>query len=245
MSPEKCEKCGVVIEPVQMPSGKWQIPKCECEVAAYEAQQEANRRREAAERIGRLFKGSGLGARFKECSFENFRKRPGTEKVYAKARGYAEDVINNIQNGKGLIIFGDYGNGKSHLAAAITNMSLQQGFTVIFERVPKLLTKIRATYQGGEVTEYQIFKALTEADLLTLDDAGAEKWTEWTEPTLYTIIDERYTNNKAIIITTNSDLDELEKKVGPRAMDRLLEMCEIVENKGTSFRKERARTRKN
>ena len=80
-------------------------------------------------------------------------------------------------------------------------------------------------------------RALTRADLLVLDDAGAEKWTEWTEPTLYTIIDERYSYCKPLIITTNSTLDELEKKIGDRAMDRVLEMCEIVENTGESYRK--------
>jgi len=226
-----------------MPSGRWQIPRCDCEIEAYEKEREEKRQREAADRIRRLFRGSGLGERFKNCSFENFRKRPGTEKAYAKARDYADNITSNIRTGKGLIIFGEYGNGKSHLAAAVVNTAIQLGRTAIFERVPALLAKIRETYQGGEVTEHQIMRALTDADLVVLDDAGAEKWTSWTEPTLYTIIDERYTHNKAVILTTNSSLDGLEENVGPRAMDRLLEMCEIVENRGTSFRKEKARGR--
>ncbi len=122
--------------------------------------------------------------------------------------------------------------------------ALEKGYTAIFERVPKLLLKIRSTYNAcSRVSEAEIMQALTQADLLVLDDAGAEKWTEWTEPTLYTIVDERYSWEKALIVTTNSDLEGLEKKIGFRAMDRLLEMCEIVENRGTSFRKERAKER--
>jgi len=84
----------------------------------------------------------------------------------------------------------------------------------------------------------EIMKTLTQADLLVLDDAGAEKCTQWTEPTLYTIIDERYTNKRSIIVTTNAGLEELEQKIGFRAMDRLLEVCAIVENEGTSYRQE-------
>lgn len=228
-----------------MPSGKWVYATCPCVVADFEKRQEESVKREKVERIERLFKNSGLGERFKGCSFDNWRQRPGTEKAYKAAHHYNENISSNIRDGKGLLIFGSYGNGKSHLAAVIANTAVKNGFATIFERVPKLLAKIRATYQGcGDVTEYQLLKALTDADLLVMDDAGAEKWTEWTEPMLYTIVDERYSYQKALIITTNSTLDELEKKIGPRAMDRLLEMCEIVENRGTSFRKERARTRK-
>lgn len=228
-----------------MPSGKWVHATCPCVVTDYEKCQEESIKREKMERIERLFKDSGLGERFKGCSFDNWRQRSGTEKAYKAAQHYSENILNNIRDGRGLLVFGPYGNGKSHLAAAIANTAIKSGFATIFERVPKLLVKIRATYQGcGDVTEYQLLKALANADLVVLDDAGAEKWTRWTEPTLYTIIDERYSYKKALIITTNSTLDELEKKIGARAMDRLLEMCEIVENRGTSYRKERARLRK-
>jgi len=199
--------------------------------------------REKRARIERLFANSGLGPRFGRCTFDNWEKRSGTEEAYTVAAEYAQNIISNVRSGRGFLIFGDTGNGKSHLSAAVVNAALKKGLTAVFERVPKLLTRIKATYSGGDITEQLILKTLTEADLIVLDDAGAEKWTEWTEPTLYTIIDERYSWEKAIIVTTNSDLEGLEKKIGFRAMDRLLEMCEIVENRGASFRKERAKER--
>lgn len=214
---------------------------CGCEVKEREEEDRRREAREKQERLDRLFENSGLGPRFGRCGFDNWRKLPGTEAAHHMAATYAKDLKENIKSGGGLLIFGDPGNGKSHLAAAITRAALAANYTAVFERVPRLLSKIRATYRDNSpVGEAEIMRALTQADLLVLDDAGAEKWTEWTEPTLYTIIDERYSYCKPLIITTNSTLDELESKIGDRAMDRVLEMCEIVENTGESYRKMKA-----
>ena len=202
--------------------------------------QEQEREKQAKqERLNKLLKGSGLGKRFKDCTLNNWKKRKGTEQAFEEALAYSNNLKEQIEAGKGMIIFGNPGNGKSHLVAAIVNQAVKLGNVAVFERVPRLLAKIRSTYSGGTVSEEEIITALIKADLLVLDDLGAEKCSEWTEQSLYTIIDERYTEGLPVIATTNTDLEELERKIGPRSMDRLLEMCEIVENRGTSYRQER------
>ncbi len=236
-----CPECKKPIQPVYLTIlDRWIIPACYCQVESYRREEEKRQALKKSDRIQQLFANSGLSSRFVSCSFENWVARPGTEKAFAAAYEYSQNMENNLNAGRGLLFFGRPGNGKSHLAAALVRTALALGKTAVIKRVPMLLSFIRANYQDGAFTEEQIMKTLTNVDLLVLDDCGAEKWTRWTEPTLYTIIDERYSWEKALIITTNSDLDDLEQKVGPLAMDRLLEMCEIIENRGTSYRQEKA-----
>lgn len=242
LTPEACEDCGRPFDAIYLPlARKWVHATCPCVLENYEREEKERLAREKSDRIKRLFKHSGLPQRFARCSFENWEERPGTEKAFAAALRYARNLEQNFQAGRGLIIFGPPGNGKSHLAAAITAKALSAGKTAIFERVPRLLSRIRSTYENSPgVTEAQLLHTLGQVELLVLDDAGAEKWTQWTEPMLYTIIDERYSWERSLIITTNTKLSELKDKVGDRAMDRLLEMCEIEENTGASYRKEMA-----
>ena len=234
-----CPKCGASINPVYIPFlRRFIVPTCDCTIEAYKKEEAERRTKERQDQIDRILSSSGLGERFKDCTFDNWKPRKGTGRALNVAQAYAGFLAENLKSGRGYIMFGQPGNGKSHLAAAVVNMAARKGYTAVFERVPKLLAKIRATYDGGPISEGQIMKTLTQADLLVLDDAGAEKCTQWTEPTLYTIIDERYTHKRSIIVTTNAGLEELEQKIGFRAMDRLLEMCAIVENQGTSYRQE-------
>ena len=239
-----CETCGTALKPVFIPFLKRHLtPACPCVIAAYDRQQAALQAGQKQAHIEQTLNRSGLGERFKNCTFDDWKPRKGTETAYDIAFKYAHNLKANLQAGRGYIMFGAAGSGKSHLAAAIVNNAISKGYTAALERVPKLLAKIRSTYDRGPVTESQIMKTLTSTDLLVLDDAGAEQWTRWTEPTLFTIIDERYSWQKALIITTNADLDGLEQKMGSRTMDRLLQMCLVVENRGSSYRLQEAHKR--
>ena len=217
--------------------------RCKCEIDAWERQQERERQEQERTKIEKAFSMADLGPEFAEATFERWQPKPKTERVYEVARDYARNFADKMRTGEGLIIYSERnGNGKSYLAAAIINHIVPQGYTAIFRAVKPLFRRIQRSWDGGSVKESDIIDALCRADLLVLDDAGAERWTEWREETLYDIIDERWRWRRPIILTTNlkmkrdpedsADKLVLPEQVGPRCWSRLLGRCPIVRNAG-------------
>lgn len=240
-----CPECGAPIPVLSVTIGgqtRRIVPKCRCLVEKEERWYAELDERERKRRIESLFPTWALGQRFEECTFETFLPRPGTEKALKAAQEFAANFP--PADGTGLLILGSYGNGKSHLAAAIVHAAKAQGHTAVFASVPELLSRIRATYdEEARETEAQLMFALREARLTVLDDLGAEKRSEWTLEKVYELVDARYRSRRPTVVTTNLTPEELEEQIGHRAYDRLLEMCRVVLNEGTSYRKEVAAQR--
>lgn len=211
---------------------------CECEVKAEKAENERQKQREQQERIDRIMGMSNLGDRFRDASFDNWVHEELTEPVFKRMFQYADSFSRKTD--AGICIYGRPGNGKSHLAAAVVNCVIKRGYTAVFIEAPELFRKIRATY-NGDGDEAKIMHWLSVCDLLVLDDAGAEKPSDWVQEKCYQIINDRYKNHKPMILTTNTvDMSGLEDVVGYRAYDRLVEMCVPVKNDGTSYRRKMA-----
>lgn len=213
-----------------------QVPiMCQCEV---DLEKELKRQEEARakqDRIKRVLSLSNLGERFKNATFDSWEDKPGTGQCHAAIKNYADNFSKKTEHG--YCIYGRPGNGKSHLAAALVNAVIQNGYTAVFIEVPDLFAQIKATYDG-EGSEDAIMRSLAVCDLLVLDDAGAEKPTEWVQEKFYQIINTRYKNRLPVVITTNTkDMAGLEDIIGFRAYDRVLEMCEPIKNNGESYRR--------
>jgi DNA replication protein DnaC len=210
---------------------------CQCEIEQEEAAKRQAEEREKQRKIERVFAMSNLGARFAGATFESWKRDTKTDSCFEAVRDYAEAFSRDTA--EGLCIYGRAGNGKSHLAAALVNSVIASGYTAIFYEVPELFSKIKATFDSREGgSETQILDALATCDLLVLDDAGAERPSEWVQEKFYQIINRRYKNNKPVIITTNTkDMAGLEEIIGFRAYDRVLEMCRPVKNSGDSYRR--------
>ncbi|MGE5551492.1 MAG: ATP-binding protein [Bacteroidota bacterium] len=203
-------------------------------------------RRIRQDRIAELLEQARLGPRFAEATFEGYHDRPGTRRAYLEARALVEHWPERSKRGEGLLLIGPWGTSKSFLAAAIVNALVKRGMSAVFQSVPDLLRRFRATYDpSSAVSESAILDALAEADLLVLDDLGAERWTEWTESQLYQVIDARYRWRRPLVVTTNLQLGgEIENTIGYRTMDRLVEMCRMIETSGPSLRVMQAEARK-
>jgi DNA replication protein DnaC len=155
-----------------------------------------------------------------------------------EVRAYVDDLDSRLGEGRGLWLFGDTGTGKTTLAMLISKAALEAGRTVAIYSLPKLLARIRRTYDsepGGD-SYLSLFEKLTSVDLLHIDDLGAEKRSDWVLEQLYALVNERYEAQRSILITTNLPHPELEEQIGSRTVSRLTQMCDEVEVRGDDRR---------
>jgi DNA replication protein DnaC len=170
---------------------------------------------------------SVIPARYRGVSFD---RPPVTEidSVIVNAiRDFTDDLDRNLEAGKGIWLMGDTGTGKTSLAMLVSKKVLASGRTAAIYSLPKLLGRIRSTYDAdpGDESYADFFERLCEVDMLHLEDLGTEKRTEWVLEQLYALINERYERQKSVMVTTNFDQTELEEQLGDRIVSRLVEIC--------------------
>ncbi len=242
-----CEHCNkyiaaITVEVPQLRIKNKILPTCECVVEREDAKIREAQNFAKKREIEKLFSISNLGERFSKSTFESFLDRNGSETAYKVAVKYVKTF--KEWNGESLLLWGDPGNGKTHLAAAIVNELSKKGYIVVFQSVPELLQRIRSTFNSeNKENETQIMRALLECDLLILDDIGAEKTTEWVEEKLFNIIDGRYRKELPTLYTSNLEPKELKNQVGKRSYDRMVETSLTVKNEAVSYRREIAKQR--
>jgi DNA replication protein DnaC len=113
-----------------------------------------------------------------------------------------------------------YGNGKTHLAAAIANYLADSGEPVLFIVVPDLLDHLRAAFSPASGVRYdKRFDEVRAAPILVLDDLGTESATAWAREKLYQIFNHRYNARLPTVITTATPIKELDPKLASRMLD--------------------------
>ncbi|HEY3227758.1 MAG TPA: ATP-binding protein [Roseiflexaceae bacterium] len=183
---------------------------CACKLAEKE-----RRRIEELERISNL-------ELFRDKTFESFNPDiPGVRRAYIRAVEYA-------RRPQGwLVLFGNYGAGKTHLAAAIANVALKRQTRVLFAIVPDLLDHLRSTFgPSSEVAYDDRFETIREVPLLILDDLGTENTTPWAREKLFQIINYRYNDALPTVITSNRKPEDIDPRIFSRMSDRAL--CEEI-----------------
>jgi DNA replication protein DnaC len=119
-----------------------------------------------------------------------------------------------------LILFGGFGCGKTHLAAAIANQSVERGRPVLFVAVPDLLDYLRATFDPGSPVRYaERFEEVRNAPLLVLDDLGTQSSTAWAQEKLFQILNYRSNARLPTVITSNHSLEEIDLRIRSRMAD--------------------------
>ena len=113
-----------------------------------------------------------------------------------------------------------YGNGKTHLAAAIANYRTNTGEPALFVVVPDLLDHLRASFNpASNVRLDKRFDEVKTAPLLVLDDLGTESATAWAREKLYQLFNYRYNARLPTVITTAVPVEELDPRLASRMLD--------------------------
>lgn len=155
---------------------------------------------------------------FTDKTFENFDPDvSGVRRAYIRAREYAKRPQG------WLILFGNFGCGKTHLAAAIANEALRRHYRVLFTIIPDLLDHLRSTFGPDSDVKYdERFETIREIPLLVLDDLGTENTTPWAREKLYQIINHRYNYSLPTVITLNRRPEDIEPRILSRMFDAVL-----------------------
>ena len=186
---------------------------------------------------------ANIPKRYQHCTLDNFTAyNESLEHAVVKARRVADAFPVNT---RGLLLEGQPGVGKTHLGVAVLKQVIQKsGARGLFYDTRDLLRVIRSTYDASiRTTELEVLRPVMTADLLVLDDLGAEKTSEWVEETMNLIVNTRYNERRLTIFTSNyQDIPDdtapnsLLFRIGHRMRSRLHEMCEFIQMDGADYR---------
>jgi DNA replication protein DnaC len=196
------------------------------------------------ERIAKDRLGSSLiPPRYKHCTLESVRAyNDPLRKAVASATQFV-DMFPSAD--RGLLLLGLAGVGKTHIAVGVLRAVIRKAAaTGLFYHTPELLKTIRGSYDPTvRTSEVGVLKPVMEAELLVLDDLGAERPTDWVEEMMNLIVNTRYNERRLTIFTSNfpdtpdiTEPNSLLGRIGFRMRSRLHEMCTIIEIDAHDFR---------
>ena len=125
-------------------------------------------------------------------------------------------------SGSGNLLFvGGTGLGKTFLSASIARMVADRGYSVAYESAHHLFSKLEKNrFNPDEESREQVAK-LTECDLLIIDDLGTELPGNFVTAALYNLVNDRLLAGRAMIISTNLNIEESARRYSPQIASRL------------------------
>ena len=250
--PTPCPHCdGTGLRLIDASGGLRHVEDCDCRIAR---------------RVQRRLAEARIPPRYEHCTLAEYvvdfaSADSSLRGAHLQARRFVDGYPVTTE-GKGLLLTGAIGVGKTHLAVGILRELLaERGAHGLFVDYRDLLKQVQNSYNRGvAATELEVLRPVFDAEVLVLDELGASKPTDWVWDTVAHILNTRYNDCRTTIITTNySNLppasvepsgsatsiaaarsavreETLGDRIGERMRSRLQEMCVIVDMRGGDFR---------
>ena len=190
-----------------------------------------------AENVNSALVGSGITPRFAGSMFANYRvENSAMGQALVICQGYADNFGEHYQAGRNLLLCGNIGTGKTHLASSIVQHVIRQHRAVAVITTAAEIIRVfkRSMDRNAGYTEGDVINELASFDLLVIDEIGAQAGTHYELSVLHEVLDRRYQLIKPTVIVSNlpakskpgadgNSPPSLEQYIGARALDRLRE----------------------
>lgn len=205
--------------------------------------------------INELYSMSGIEEIVKYQNFENFdmdlfrpsksfdealSPRQMIELYLAQAKTYVRDFPTNKE--KNLYFYGPVGTGKTYMCNCIAKEIMDKGYSVVYQTSSKLLNFIgdyNFSSQDNKARNKSKYDLLRTCDLLIIDDLGTEVNTSVASSNLFELVNERLLVNKATIISSNLDYNDIRQEYDERIYSRLVGNFNMVNFFGDDLRKQK------
>ncbi|NWA24033.1 ATP-binding protein [Pseudomonas gingeri] len=189
-----------------------------------------------AEKLNSALVGSGISPRFAESTFASYSAAtPAMVQALELCQEYADNFGEHFAAGRNLLLTGNVGTGKTHLASGIVRRVIDLGAVAVITTAAEVIrTFKRSMDRNSGFSEGDVIDELASFDLLVLDEVGAQAGTQYELAVLHEVIDRRYQDVKPMVLVSNlpatskQDAEgrhapSLEQYIGARALDRLRE----------------------
>ena len=233
-----CGKCNTAKQTRVVIFDKERTPfcLCKCEAEKREREEAERARIEFETRVNKMRRAGFPDDEMQNWTFDKDDR--ANEHITSVALKYVDNFDVMRENGKGLLLYGTVGTGKTFTAACIANALIDKGFPCLVTNFARLINTISGMYDGKQ----QYIDGLNRFALLIIDDLATEADTEYRNEIVFNVIDSRYRAGLPLIITTNLTAQELKQSADirkQRVYSRLFERCIPLEVKGVDRRREK------
>lgn len=230
-----CGKCHTKKQTEVMLFGTIRRPMCLCKCEAEKRDKEEAERKQAdfGRKIKDLRRTGFPESNMQEWTFENDDMT--NSRVTNAMKKYVENFDEMKKQGKGLLLYGSCGTGKTYAACEVANALIDKGYPVLVTNFARIINALQATFEKQEHID-----SFNRFSLLVIDDLSAERDTSFANEQVFQIIDARYRTKLPMIITTNLSIEALKAPQDiskQRIYDRILERCHPIKIAGESKRR--------